>query len=159
MKGHADGDPYANTVQNNEVTPVQHFSDGQRSGGASATVGKIEHAIGTMVGSQSLKAKGLQKEQQAQAFKAQSAEISEAERLEHEASLRRERAVGFGTHTVLPPPRSLQILTAYLITGADPSNRHVGGGSAQAQEFGGNFGTMGPGSHTGNASGPGGRML
>lgn len=49
-----------------------------------------------MVGSQALKMKGIQKEQEAQAFKQQSAELVEAEKLEREALLRRERAVQHG---------------------------------------------------------------
>lgn len=58
--------------------------------------GKVEHAVGSLVGSQALKAKGMQKEQEASAYKAQSAEIAEAERLEKETMLRRERAVQHG---------------------------------------------------------------
>jgi hypothetical protein len=34
-----------------------------RSGGGGAMTGKIEHVVGSIVGSKSLKAKGLQKEQ------------------------------------------------------------------------------------------------
>lgn len=94
--GVAGGDPYANTVGNNDVAPVQHFSNGQKTGTGSSTTGKIERAIGTMVCSSSLKAKGAAKEQQAQAYQAQRAEISEAERLEQEASMRRQRAVDHG---------------------------------------------------------------
>ncbi|KAJ7449126.1 hypothetical protein B0H11DRAFT_2055512 [Mycena galericulata] len=77
-----------------------------RSGGGGAMTGKIEHAVGSMVGSNALKAKGLQKEQEAQGLKVQSTELAEAERLEREAGLRRERAVAHGAH---------------------PDNRHIGG--------------------------------
>jgi len=75
-------------------------------GGGSAMTGKIEHAVGSLVGSKSLKAKGIQKEQEARGLKIQSQELAEAEKLEHEAGLRRERAVAHGAH---------------------PDNRHVGG--------------------------------
>ncbi|KAK6992705.1 hypothetical protein R3P38DRAFT_3081155 [Favolaschia claudopus] len=51
-----------------------------------------------MVGSKSLKAKGIQKEQEARALKVQSEELAEAERLEAQASARRERAVAHGAH-------------------------------------------------------------
>ncbi|EMD35567.1 hypothetical protein CERSUDRAFT_124839 [Gelatoporia subvermispora B] len=85
------------------VNPSQNT---QGSGGGRLT-GKVEHAVGSMVGSQALQAKGLQKEQEAESFKAQSAELAEAERLEREALLRRERAVGHA--------------------GAHPSNKHLGG--------------------------------
>ena len=63
--------------------------------------GKVEHAVGSLVGSQALTTTGMQKEQEAQAFKAQSAEIAEAERLEKEALLRRERAVQHGESLVI----------------------------------------------------------
>jgi len=115
------GDPYANTIGNNDVAPVEHLSSGQRTGNASSTTGKIERIAGTVFCNQTLKVKGMQKEQQAQVHAAQSAEISEAERLEQEASIRRQRAVDHGAH---------------------PANRAVGG-AAQAQEFGGNFGPTG----------------
>ncbi|EKM58039.1 uncharacterized protein PHACADRAFT_182430 [Phanerochaete carnosa HHB-10118-sp] len=115
------GDPYANTVGNNDVAPAAHLSSGQRSGKASSTTGKMERIAGTMFCNQTLKAKGMQKEQQAQAFAAQSAELSEAQRLEQEASIRRQRAVDHGAH---------------------PANKALGG-AAQAQEFGGNFGPTG----------------
>ncbi|KAF8577161.1 hypothetical protein K439DRAFT_1622301 [Ramaria rubella] len=72
------------------------------SGGASASekafVGKLEHAAGTLLCSSSLRAKGLQKEQEAQALKVQAAELGAAERLESEAAARRERAVAHGAH-------------------------------------------------------------
>lgn len=58
--------------------------------------GKVESAIGSMVGSNALKAKGLQKEQESNAVKLQTSELAEAERLEREAMMRRERAVGHG---------------------------------------------------------------
>ncbi|KAG5634034.1 hypothetical protein H0H81_003696 [Sphagnurus paluster] len=71
-----------------------------RGGSGHSLTGKIEKTIGTLVGSSSLKAKGLQKEQEANSFKLQSAELAEAERLEREAMMRRERAVGHGQFTV-----------------------------------------------------------
>ncbi|KAJ7668030.1 hypothetical protein B0H17DRAFT_1088420 [Mycena rosella] len=78
----------------------------QPHSGGGAMTGKIEHAVGSIVGSKTLKAKGIQKEQEAKGMKIQSQELAEAERLEAEAGLRRERAVGHGAH---------------------PDNRHVGG--------------------------------
>ncbi|KAI0370500.1 hypothetical protein BV20DRAFT_1052267 [Pilatotrama ljubarskyi] len=90
------------------VPPASHINPDNRSGGGAGTrlAGKAERAAGTMVGSQALKEKGFQKEQEAGAFKMQSAEIAEAERLEKEALMRRERAVAHGAH---------------------PDNRHLGG--------------------------------
>jgi hypothetical protein len=76
------------------------------SGSGSAFAGKVEQAVGTLLSSQSLKAKGLQKEEEARALKAQSRELTAAEQLEKEAAMRRERAVAHGAH---------------------PDNRHVGG--------------------------------
>ncbi|KAJ7269609.1 hypothetical protein C8J57DRAFT_1716675 [Mycena rebaudengoi] len=91
------------------IPPIGAVSGTQNhhsSGGGGAMTGKIEHAIGTIVGSSSLKAKGLQKEEEARGLKIQSQELAEAERLESQAALRRERAVAHGAH---------------------PDNRHVGG--------------------------------
>ncbi|KAJ7887114.1 hypothetical protein B0H14DRAFT_3726536 [Mycena olivaceomarginata] len=75
-------------------------------GGGSSTTGKIERTVGNIVGSKSLQAKGLQKEEEARGLKIQSQELAEAEKLEREAGLRRERAVAHGAH---------------------PDTRHVGG--------------------------------
>jgi hypothetical protein len=60
--------------------------------------GKVESAMGTMLGSSALKAKGLQKEQEVNSVKLQGSELAEAERLEREALMRRERAVAHGAH-------------------------------------------------------------
>ncbi|KAI0631183.1 hypothetical protein C8Q77DRAFT_1159879 [Trametes polyzona] len=96
---------------NPTVPPASHINaDNTRTGGGggagSRLAGKAERAAGTLVGSQALKERGFQKEQEAGAFKMQSAEIAEAERLEKEALMRRERAVAHGAH---------------------PDNRHLGG--------------------------------
>ncbi|KAJ7634554.1 hypothetical protein FB45DRAFT_1002151 [Roridomyces roridus] len=80
------------------IPPASHIHDPQQTRGGGAMAGKIEHAVGSLVGSNALKAKGLQKEQEAQALKVQSSELAEAERLEREAALRRERAVAHGAH-------------------------------------------------------------
>lgn len=71
------------------------------NGGSSSlqrTIGKVESAIGSLIGSDSLKAKGQQKEGQTNSLKFQGLEIAEAERLEQEALMRRERAVNHGAH-------------------------------------------------------------
>ncbi|PPR06786.1 hypothetical protein CVT24_011286 [Panaeolus cyanescens] len=83
-----------------------------RGSGGSASgqrlTGKIESAIGSAVGSSALKAKGEMKQHEANAVKMQGAELAEAERLEREALMRRERAVGHA--------------------GAHPANSSLGGG-------------------------------
>ncbi|KAJ7734547.1 hypothetical protein DFH07DRAFT_1065229 [Mycena maculata] len=91
------------------IPPTGSINNQQQnsSGGGGAMTGKIEHAVGSLVGSNALKAKGLPKEQEAQGLKVQSTELAEAERLEREAGLRRERAVAHGAH---------------------PDNKHLGGG-------------------------------
>ena len=89
-------DPYGNTIGNNEVPPVSHYSSGQQAGRANGTTGKMERIIGKMVGSKSLQAKGAEKQQASQAQQSQRAHLAEAERLEHEAVARRERAVAHG---------------------------------------------------------------
>jgi uncharacterized protein YjbJ (UPF0337 family) len=83
-------------VGNNDVAPVDHLSSGQRTGAASSTTGKLEKVIGTLTCNQTLKAKGAAKEQQAQAHAEQRAHLTEAERLENEAAIRRQRAVDHG---------------------------------------------------------------
>ncbi|KAI0763024.1 hypothetical protein BD413DRAFT_213315 [Trametes elegans] len=90
------------------VPPARHINtdNTHTAGGGARLAGKAERAAGTLVGSQALKERGFQKEQEAGAFKMQSAEIAEAERLEKEALMRRERAVAHGAH---------------------PDNRHLGG--------------------------------
>ncbi|KAG7094895.1 hypothetical protein E1B28_005702 [Marasmius oreades] len=72
-------------------------ASGERHSGSSMG-GKVERIVGEVVGSKSLQAKGMQKEQEARALKVQSSELAEAERLEREASMRRERAVAHGAH-------------------------------------------------------------
>ncbi|KAH8103081.1 hypothetical protein BXZ70DRAFT_928027 [Cristinia sonorae] len=103
--------PYGINSTDPNIVPTNHFNSGQNSGGGSRMAGKMEHAVGTLVGSESLKVKGMQKEQEAQAFKMQSAEIAEAERLEKEAMLRRERAVQHGAHPHNKPLGGAQGLT------------------------------------------------
>ncbi|GLB42252.1 hypothetical protein LshimejAT787_1102670 [Lyophyllum shimeji] len=92
--------PPSNVVHNSN-----HHSRSPGSGQAFA--GKVERTVGKVIGSDSLKAKGLQKEQEANAYKVQGAELSVAERLEREALMRRERAVAHGAH---------------------PDNKHLGAG-------------------------------
>jgi len=91
------------------IPPTGTLNDHNQSRGGVGTrmTGKVESAVGTMLGSSSLKAKGLQKEQEANSIKLQGQELAEAERLEREAMMRRERAVGHGAH---------------------PGNRHLGAG-------------------------------
>ncbi|KIK68728.1 hypothetical protein GYMLUDRAFT_36219 [Collybiopsis luxurians FD-317 M1] len=93
------------------IPPSSHLNTQAAGGTGHSTTGKVEKAIGSVVGSNALKAKGMQKEMEANALKTQSAELAEAERLEREALLRRERAIAHGAH---------------------PENRHLGGpGSGQ----------------------------
>jgi hypothetical protein len=95
----------------------QHRADGQGPGTIPAThagrdtgrrihalSGKVEHAIGSMLGNNRKRAAGLRKEQEAIAANASAAEIAEAERLErdadlmrNEAAMRRDRAAGTGS--------------------------------------------------------------
>lgn len=63
-----------------------------KSPSTQAFIGKVEHAVGTIISSETLKAKGIAKEQEAIAVKNQAAELSEAERLEAHAGLARDRA-------------------------------------------------------------------
>ncbi|TRM62231.1 hypothetical protein BD626DRAFT_498550 [Schizophyllum amplum] len=62
------------------------------SGAGHETMGKMEQALGTLVSSNTLKARGLQKEQEGHTMK----ELGEADRMEEEANVRRERALANG---------------------------------------------------------------
>lgn len=75
-------------------------------GSAKALEGKIEKGLGSLVGSTTLKAKGMEKEREAEMLKIQAAELEHAEGLESQARQARERAVA---------------------SGADPHHRHLGG--------------------------------
>lgn len=108
-------------AQGNAIHP------GNRGTGGQKLEGKMQSALGTMIGSQSLKAKGQAKEQEAVALKAQAAELSEAERHEQAALARRERAVAHGAH---PDHRHLG--------SHDPNH---GAGAANVNELGGGNGT------------------
>ena len=110
MNAGGPGSGLGATGPNPHVPPVSHInraaptsSGGPNTsggGGGSRLAGKAERAVGSLVGSQALKERGFQKEQEAGAFKMQSAEIAEAERLEKEALMRRERAVAHGEYLV-----------------------------------------------------------
>ncbi|KAF9077371.1 hypothetical protein BDP27DRAFT_1312290 [Rhodocollybia butyracea] len=110
--GNMDGynnDGYGQGMPNNQGNIPSSWSNANAPGGQhghTSATGKVETAIGSVVGSNALKAKGMQKEMEANALKTQSTELAEAERLEKEAMLRRERAVANGAH---------------------PHNRHLGG--------------------------------
>ena len=104
MNAGGPGSGLGGTGPNPIVPPASHINTqppsagggGGSGGGGSRIAGRAERAVGSLVGSQALKEKGFQKEQEAGAFKMQSAEIAEAERLEKEALMRRERAVAHG---------------------------------------------------------------
>jgi len=78
----------------NDQGTGQMRSSGQGAGGRPA--GNLESVSGPMIGSDALKAKRLQKEQEINVIKLQGGELAEAERLENEALARRERAVAHG---------------------------------------------------------------
>jgi hypothetical protein len=70
---------------------AEHSSSG---GGGKSLEGKIEKGLGTMIGSDSLKQKGLEKEREAAILKEQAQHLEHAERLELEAKMHREAALG-----------------------------------------------------------------
>jgi len=105
--GHGNANTHGAGAAGIPPTGTLNDHNQSRGGTGSRMTGKVESAVGTMLGSNSLKAKGLQKEQEANAIKLQGQELAEAERLEREALMRRERAVGHGAH---------------------PENRHLGAG-------------------------------
>ncbi|KAL5522668.1 hypothetical protein ACEPAG_8686 [Sanghuangporus baumii] len=113
-------------------------SSGGGGGGAHFT-GKVESAVGSMLGSESIKRKGMEKEQESQSLKLQAAELSEAERLEQDALATRQRAVAHGAH---PDHKYL-------------GSHNPGAGAANMNELGGgaNNGLGGMGGAGSNARG------
>ncbi|EIN08356.1 hypothetical protein PUNSTDRAFT_44880 [Punctularia strigosozonata HHB-11173 SS5] len=67
-------------------------------GGLKHAEGRAEEDVGELIGSRALQAKGMEKEQEANRFRQQASELSEAERLEKEAFEARQRAVQHGAH-------------------------------------------------------------
>lgn len=76
--------------------PGQHVPTAGNTQGHRTMGDKVENAVGSLVGSNALRAKGMEKEREAQAFNIQGQELKEAERLEQEALTHRERAVAHG---------------------------------------------------------------
>ncbi|KAH9948656.1 hypothetical protein B0H21DRAFT_820784 [Amylocystis lapponica] len=118
--GHMNQQHNNNPRSDQGIQPASHVTNGQHGsggggGGGRRLEGKMEYAVGSLVGSQALKNKGVQKEQEAGAIQAQSSEIAEAERLEQEALVRREHAVAHGAH---------------------PNNKHLGGRQAAQENTG-----------------------
>ncbi|KIJ49732.1 hypothetical protein M422DRAFT_777205 [Sphaerobolus stellatus SS14] len=93
--------PGATTQVHGATIPAAGVTKGASGASEKAFIGKLEHAAGTILCSSSLKAKGIQKEREAQALKVQAAELSAAERLEQEARMRRERAVAHGADPLI----------------------------------------------------------
>ncbi|KAL5499053.1 hypothetical protein ACEPAH_1571 [Sanghuangporus vaninii] len=123
----------------NSANPRASGGGGGGGGGGTHFAGKLESAFGSMLGSESLKNKGLEKEQESQSLKLQAAELSEAERLEQEALATRQRAVAHGAH---PDHKYL-------------GSHHPGAGAANVNELGGgaNTGIGGMGGAGSNARG------
>ncbi|KJA22071.1 hypothetical protein HYPSUDRAFT_55005 [Hypholoma sublateritium FD-334 SS-4] len=86
------------SADHNTAGPVPMGTGGTGGGVGHSLTGKVERAVGNLIGSQSLQAKGAQKELEAGATKMQGRELAEAERLENEALMRRQGAVGHGAH-------------------------------------------------------------
>jgi len=93
--------------------------------------GKIEKAIGSVICSTSLQERGLEKQAQASNISGQHQNLSEAQRLEAEAKLRRGQAVGLGAHPdhALPPGQN---------GGIAAQGAGVGGGAAVGGNAGNN---------------------
>lgn len=85
-------------------THPTHPSTQTKAAHSEERMGKIELAAGKILHSTTLKAKGEAKIEHAHAIQNQSSELNEAERLEAEAKLRRERADAFGQSAGLAPP-------------------------------------------------------
>ena len=93
-QGGGRGIPPTSIINHDTAGPGSMGSGGTGSGGGGAgqrLTGKAERTIGNLVGSSALQAKGAQKEREAGVTKLQGRELAEAERLENEALMRRER--------------------------------------------------------------------
>ncbi|KAG8965466.1 hypothetical protein FRC03_000463 [Tulasnella sp. 419] len=77
----------AGGTQTNTITNPQ-----AREGRRLERNGKLEHAAGILISSQSMKAKGLAKEEEGKRLRMQAEDIAQAEVLEREAAMRRQRA-------------------------------------------------------------------
>ncbi|KAJ7214046.1 hypothetical protein GGX14DRAFT_542307 [Mycena pura] len=97
--GHGQPLSHGNAATTNTapVSSTQQQQEPRPSGGG-VFVGKVEHAIGTILGNESLKAKGAMKESQARDANIRHSDLAQAAQLEREAGLRRERAVNHGAH-------------------------------------------------------------
>ncbi|EJU06570.1 hypothetical protein DACRYDRAFT_103516 [Dacryopinax primogenitus] len=80
------------TASGHPVTPTSSNARSLRKSG------KMDSLMGTLFCSQRLKMEGEMKQEQAHAMAYQAAELNEANRLEEEATARRERAVAHGAH-------------------------------------------------------------
>jgi hypothetical protein len=77
---------------------LHHSNEQHGGGGLNRAEGRAEEDVGKLVGSRALQEKGMQKEQEANMYRQQANELSEAERLEQEAVEARRRAVQHGAH-------------------------------------------------------------
>jgi len=139
--------PGATTVVDGATIPAAGaVHDGRGSAksraGEKAFVGKLEHAAGTILCSSTLRAKGVQKEREAQALKVQAAELNAAERLEQEAVRRRERAVAHGAHPDVLHPMGHNDTTgtnqnAQNMTGTNPGAQNMTGSGPNTHDTAG----------------------
>jgi len=107
--------------------PDYNHPTGGGGGTGTKFLGKAESALGTMIGSQSLKAKGLEKEREANNATMQGLHLAEAERLEREALMHRQNAAGQGAHPAnAAAPGAGQFSSGFGPTGVQP---RPGGGT------------------------------
>jgi len=123
-------DPYGQQTQlpasgavlgpNAGVHHDNHHSRSTSGGTGTKLTGKVESALGSLVGSNALKAKGFEKEGEANAAHIQGLELAEAERLEREALMRRQKVVGQGAHPANATPGAGQFGSGSGPTGTQP---------------------------------------
>jgi len=111
---------------------------GPVSAGEKKFIGKMEHAAGNILCSSTLKAKGIEKEREAEALKMQARELGAAERLESEAAAHRDRAVAGGAH-----PHHLGGGAGMMGNNPNVGGHHAGGAPV-GDTYGGGIPPTGP---------------
>ncbi|KZT71865.1 hypothetical protein DAEQUDRAFT_75984 [Daedalea quercina L-15889] len=101
---HGASDHHQNDMTQNQAAPgytdqgytgAGHAGTGRNHGGP---VDRAEQHVENLVGARAVRNQAGEKEQEVNAIKGQSVELQEAERLEREAKMHRDRAVAAGAH-------------------------------------------------------------
>jgi len=129
MSGAGTGGGGGGNTQQADLPDLQQAKKLERSG-------KIDKFMGSITGNTNLKNEGLQKQADAAAVRAQTVHLTEAQRLEQEAQMRRGTAVGLGAHP------SHAMAPGQMDSGVQPSHGPGMGAPVGAGVGGGQFGGL-----------------